>query len=91
MRQVCPLTRQSRTRGTARARTSAVGTILGEVVHVRRYRPRHVFAAADGTALIATSSGRATWHRLTAGAFSTAPPSVGSVAADVWAVRVDDG
>ncbi|WP_345771500.1 IS110 family transposase [Geodermatophilus normandii] len=39
-------------------------TILGEVADVRRYRSRHAFAAANGTAPIPASSGRTTRHRL---------------------------
>lgn len=39
-------------------------TILGEVVDVRRYRSRHAFAAANGTAPIPASSGRTSRHRL---------------------------
>src|SRR3954447_23426574 len=39
-------------------------TILGEVADVRRYRSRHAFAAANGTAPIPASSGRTSRHRL---------------------------
>ena len=39
-------------------------TILGEVADVRRYRSRHAFAAANGTAPLPASSGRTTRHRL---------------------------
>ena len=39
-------------------------TILGEVLDVRRYRSRHAFAAANGTAPIPASSGRTSRHRL---------------------------
>jgi len=39
-------------------------TILGEVADIRRYRSRHAFAAANGTAPIPASSGRTTRHRL---------------------------
>lgn len=39
-------------------------TILGEVVDVRRYRSRHAFAAANGSAPIPASSGRTNRHRL---------------------------
>src|SRR5205085_11093050 len=39
-------------------------TILGEVVDIRRYRSRHAFAAANGTAPIPASSGRTSRHRL---------------------------
>jgi transposase len=39
-------------------------TILGEVADVRRYRSRHAFAAANGTAPLPASSGRAPRHRL---------------------------
>ena len=39
-------------------------TILGEVVDVRRYRSRHAFAAANGSAPIPASSGRTSRHRL---------------------------
>ncbi len=44
----------------------AVGaaTILGEVADIRRYRSRHAFAAANGTAPIPASSGRTSRHRL---------------------------
>jgi transposase len=45
----------------------AVGaaTILGEVTDVRRYRSRHAFAAANGTAPLPADSGRTTRrHRL---------------------------
>ncbi|MGY1846098.1 transposase [Blastococcus sp. SYSU DS1021] len=42
----------------------SVATILGEVADVRRYRSRHAFAAANGTAPIPASSGRTTRHRL---------------------------
>ncbi len=38
--------------------------ILGEVADIRRYRSRHAFAAANGTAPIPASSGRTTRHRL---------------------------
>jgi transposase len=40
------------------------GTLIGEVVDVRRYRSRHAFAAANGTAPIPASSGRTSRHRL---------------------------
>lgn len=39
-------------------------TILGQVVDIRRYRSRHAFAAANGTAPIPASSGRTSRHRL---------------------------
>jgi transposase len=39
-------------------------TILGEVADIRRYRSRHAFAAANGTAPIPASSGRTSRHRL---------------------------
>src|SRR3954452_1494666 len=39
-------------------------TILGEVADIRRYRSRHAFAAANGTAPLPASSGRTTRHRL---------------------------
>src|SRR3954453_1296267 len=39
-------------------------TILGEVADVRRYRSRHAFASANGTAPLPASSGRTTRHRL---------------------------
>jgi transposase len=39
-------------------------TILGEVADIRRYRSRHAFAAANGTAPIPASSGRTARHRL---------------------------
>jgi transposase len=39
-------------------------TILGEVADIRRYRSRHAFAAAHGTAPIPASSGRTSRHRL---------------------------
>ena len=39
-------------------------TILGQVADVRRYRSRHAFAAANGTAPIPASSGRTSRHRL---------------------------
>jgi len=39
-------------------------TILGEVLDVRRYRSKHAFAAANGTAPIPASSGRTSRHRL---------------------------
>jgi len=39
-------------------------TILGEVVDIRRYRSRHAFAAANGTAPVPASSGRTARHRL---------------------------
>jgi transposase len=38
--------------------------ILGEVADIRRYRSRHAFAAANGTAPIPASSGRSSRHRL---------------------------
>ena len=48
-------------------------TILGEVADVRRYRSRHAFAAANGTAPLPASSGRTTRHRLNRS--GTAPES----------------
>jgi transposase len=39
-------------------------TVLGEVADIRRYRSRHAFAAANGTAPLPASSGRTTRHRL---------------------------
>jgi transposase len=42
----------------------SAATILGEVADIRRYRSRHAFAAANGTAPIPASSGRTTRHRL---------------------------
>ncbi len=42
----------------------SAATILGEVADVRRYRSRHAFAAANGTAPIPASSGRTSRHRL---------------------------
>jgi transposase len=39
-------------------------TTLGEVADIRRYRSRHAFAAANGTAPLPASSGRTTRHRL---------------------------
>jgi transposase len=39
-------------------------TLLGEVADIRRYRSRHAFAAANGTAPIPASSGRTSRHRL---------------------------
>jgi transposase len=40
-------------------------TILGEVADIRRYRSRHAFAAANGTAPLPANSGRTTSrHRL---------------------------
>ncbi len=39
-------------------------TILGEVADIRRYRSRHAFAAANGTAPLPASSGRTSRHRL---------------------------
>lgn len=39
-------------------------TILGKVLDVRRYRSKHAFAAANGTAPIPASSGRTSRHRL---------------------------
>ena len=39
-------------------------TLIGEIVDVRRYRSRHAFAAANGTAPIPASSGRTSRHRL---------------------------
>ncbi len=39
-------------------------TVLGEVADVRRYRSRHAFAAANGTAPLPASSGRTSRHRL---------------------------
>ena len=41
--------------------------ILAEVVDVRRYPTRHTFAAANGSAPIAASSGRTVRHRLNRG------------------------
>ena len=38
-------------------------TILGEVADIRRYRSRHAFAAANGTAPIPASYGRTSRHR----------------------------
>jgi transposase len=43
---------------------ASAATILGEVADVRRYRFRHAFAAANGTAPIPASSGRTSRHRL---------------------------
>jgi transposase len=42
----------------------SAATILGEVADIRRYRSRHAFAAANGTAPIPASSGRTSRHRL---------------------------
>jgi transposase len=42
----------------------SAATILGEVADIRRYRSRHAFAAANGTAPLPASSGRTTRHRL---------------------------
>ncbi|WP_409333282.1 IS110 family transposase [Trujillonella humicola] len=43
----------------------SAATILGQVVDVRRYRSRHAFAAANGTAPLPANSGRTTRrHRL---------------------------
>lgn len=39
-------------------------TLLGEIVDIARYRSRHAFAAANGTAPVAASSGRTNRHRL---------------------------
>jgi transposase len=39
-------------------------TLIGEIVDVRRYRSRHAFASANGTAPIPASSGRTSRHRL---------------------------
>lgn len=39
-------------------------TLIGEVVDIGRYRSRHAFAAANGTAPIPASSGRTNRHRL---------------------------
>ena len=54
--------------GSAASRTGlgpvSAATILGEVADIRRYRSRHAFAAANGTAPIPASSGRTTRHRL---------------------------
>jgi transposase len=38
----------------------SAATILGEVADIRRYRSRHAFAAANGTAPLPASSGRTT-------------------------------
>ena len=54
--------------GSAASRTGlgpvSAATILGEVADIRRYRSRHAFVAADGTARIPASSGRTARHRL---------------------------
>ncbi|MBM7808492.1 transposase [Geodermatophilus bullaregiensis] len=46
---------------------SVAARILAEVVDVRRYRSRHAFAAANGSAPIPASSGRTMRHRLNRG------------------------
>ncbi len=44
---------------------TGAATILGEVADIRRYRSRHAFAAANGTAPLPANSGRTTRrHRL---------------------------
>lgn len=71
--EVRALTRQLRDAVTAAGTTLTeiygvgpviAATMIGEVVDIRRYRSRHAFAAANGTAPIPASSGRTTRHRL---------------------------